>query len=69
MLQQDELVLAIFEAMKHAEATPHQRKGAIIRAGMIAQAYNDTGELIEKVFGSSSRQGLNDKKNLDTLSS
>jgi hypothetical protein len=51
MYYQDTLVHAIFEAVKHQEATSADRWRALIRAGEIARSYSGDGELIERLLG------------------
>jgi hypothetical protein len=57
----DSLVNKILEAARSESATPHDRHQALIRAGLIAQAYigADSG-LIEQVFGSTADLVLKD---------
>ena len=59
-MKQNQLVDMVFTAIRKADATPQQRKSAVIRAGLIAQAYNDS-DCIEEVF-SPLPAGLNDEK-------
>jgi hypothetical protein len=68
-MEQDTLVSAIFETVNHADATPHERNKAIVRAGRIAEAYLLYGnsELAEKVFASLV-DPLKDDKNFTGLS-
>jgi len=52
MIQKDVLVNAIFDAVSKMDASPDDRRLAIIRASQIAQAYNGECEsLIASVFG------------------
>jgi hypothetical protein len=48
-MKQNQLVDVVFSAIRKADATPQQRKSAVIRAGLIAQAYNDS-DCIEEIF-------------------
>ncbi len=49
----DRVVAAIFEAVACIDVSPEQRRIAVVRAGLIAQAYQGDS-LAEDVFGSSS---------------
>jgi hypothetical protein len=65
-MKQNELVNLIFDATRKAEATPQQRKSAVIRAGLVAQAYNDS-DCIEEMF-SSLTDGFNNEEKPHSIS-
>lgn len=51
----DKLVESLFAAVRRSDATPEERRLALVRAGLIAQAYNfSEPELMESIFGLSS---------------
>jgi hypothetical protein len=63
----DVLVEAIFEAVSRIEASPEGRRLAVVRAGVIAQAYQGDA-LTEEVFGSCADQVLHDDNDLNLRS-
>jgi hypothetical protein len=48
----DILVNTIFDAIRKTEASPDERRIAVIRAGLIAQTYAEGDTLTEQVFAS-----------------
>lgn len=62
----DRAVEAIFELMRQQPADPEANRQAIVRAGLIAQAYcGASHELLEGVFGSATENML--QKDIDDL--
>jgi hypothetical protein len=51
-LAEDKLVVAIFEAIRREQATPEERRVALVRAGVIAGTYFLGDGLSESVFSS-----------------
>ena len=63
-MEQDKLVNAIFTAIRNQQASPRERLNAVIRAGLICQAYAGwSGEntVDEILFSLSSNSFENDK--------
>lgn len=50
-LAEDKLVVAVFEAIRREEATPEERRVALVRAGVIAGTYFVGDGLSDTVFG------------------
>lgn len=58
-LENDKWWLLILGVVKSVEGSPSDRKRAVVRAGLIAQAYNAaTPEEVEAIFGNSLDDGL-----------
>jgi hypothetical protein len=62
-MNQDRLTTVIFEAVKREPATAEERRRAIVRAGLIAQAYICELELTNAVLGS--QDVLDNNRDLD----
>jgi hypothetical protein len=63
-LQDDKLLCVILDSIRREQASPEERRLALVRAGLIAQAYGPLDSITEAVFGS-----LTDKfENNDELS-
>jgi hypothetical protein len=63
-LESDRLVAAIFDAIAREQASPEERRMAVVRAGAIAQLY--MGDVLtEMIFGSAPEGVLQNDNRLD----
>jgi hypothetical protein len=63
----DPLVNAIFAAINRRQGTPEERRMALVRAGIIAQAYQGDS-LVDSVFASAGDDALHDNDDLNLRS-
>lgn len=69
MISNDHLVSKIFDAVNKVSVSREEKRRAIIRAGLIAQAYNVADEAtLESVFGPLAID-LDEDKNSDSIRS